>query len=392
MKLFYKKKGLTLSLFIERRITAMKEQRLLFRGYPYSESAIASWEKFGRLWGDYCSTVKKEKKISALRLEDLNNLLNYCDTRRYRDSTRSLIVALFKAAMSAAYRDGILESPLRGLQDYSVTVKEITEAKKVYLNEDEILRIASLELPPGSGLVRSRDVFLVGCWTGQRFSDYCRLSSEDILSFKVNGQLRFAFRLRQKKTGAEVYIPILYPEVMEILARWNGRLPAVKASSLNHDIKLICRMAGIGETVKIEERIGGRQVTSIAPKCNLVSSHTARRSFITNLYLEGRLTEMQIRSISGHRSAMAFRRYICCSSKDNLMGIFESWTVGRNGSVTNPNFYHKAGFSGSVEVVSENRLARNVKENSNKEQKKKISKIDAKYIKSILTPINKFSH
>lgn len=337
MKIFYKKRGLPLSLFIERRITAMKEHRLLYRGYPYSESAIASWDKFGRLWGDYCSTLKREIPLAALRIDDLNSLLNYCDSRRYRESTRSLVAALFKAALSAAYREGILESPLRGLQDYSVPAKEITEAKKVYLNEDEILRIASLELPPDSGLIRSRDVFLVGCWTGQRFSDYCRLSSEDVLSFKVDGQIRFAFRLRQKKTGAEVYIPILYPEVMEILARWGGTLPTVQASTLNRDIKNICRMAGIGEPVKIEERIGGQQVTSIEPKCNLVSSHTARRSFITNLYLEGRLSEMQIRSISGHRSAVAFRRYICCSSKDNLMGIFESWTDDRNVAVTNPN-------------------------------------------------------
>ena len=49
------------------------------------------------------------------------------------------------------------------------------------------------------------------------------------------------------------------------------------------------------------------------PKYELVSSHTARRSCITNLYLQGRFTNEQIMSISGHKSEATFKSYIVCS-------------------------------------------------------------------------------
>ena len=53
--------------------------------------------------------------------------------------------------------------------------------------------------------------------------------------------------------------------------------------------------------------------TPMRPKYELVSSHTARRSCITNLYLQGRFTNEQIMSISGHKSENTFKSYVVCS-------------------------------------------------------------------------------
>ena len=48
----------------------------------------------------------------------------------------------------------------------------------------------------------------------------------------------------------------------------------------------------------------------------MISTHTARRSCITNLYLSNRFSISQLMSISGHKSERAFNEYICCSSEE----------------------------------------------------------------------------
>lgn len=316
------KKGPSLTVYLEKRIVDFKDQKVLHRGYPYSGSAISSWEKFLRLWKDFCSESGPEPPLSSLTGETFNQFLNYCDRRNYRESTRSLMATLFKAAVNAAVSDGLASE--KQAHQFETPSRTITDAKKVYLTRKEIQLLENLSLPPGGGLDKARDIFLVGCYTGQRFSDYCRLSLDDLILVPSDNQNHYAFRKKQQKTGAEVYIPIIYKEVLSILSRWGGTLPGISPSLFNREIKKICRMAGIDEPVKIVERVGGREISRQVPKYALVSSHTARRSFITNMYLEGQLSEMQLRSISGHRTSASFQRYICCSGQDNLRGIFET--------------------------------------------------------------------
>lgn len=54
----------------------------------------------------------------------------------------------------------------------------------------------------------------------------------------------------------------------------------------------------------------------IKPRYELVSSHTARRSGITNLYLSGNFDTYQMMSISGHRDEKTFYEYIKLSSDE----------------------------------------------------------------------------
>ena len=319
----------TLSSYLSERVSAMKNKTILYRGRAYTKSSIASWEKFLALWRNYQGERRREKPLSSLEIRDFNGLMNYCDDRGFRESTRALVASLFKAAIKDACASGLAGRRLLGiLNEIRAPYREGTEAKKVWLDLDEIRALATLPLVREDPLCKARDIFLVGCYTGQRFSDYQRLSLSDIVTFHFDGIERQAFRKRQQKTGEEVYIPIIYEEVIQILQRWGGKLPQISNSLLNREIKTVCRMAGLDEPVKITERVGGRERVRTVPKYELVASHTARRSFITRMYLEGRLTEMQIRSISGHRSSHAFRRYICCSTRDNLKGIFDALRDG----------------------------------------------------------------
>lgn len=186
----------------------------------------------------------------------------------------------------------------------------------VYLTEEEIMRINRLGL--SGTMANVRDTFVLLCYTGCRYSDLANITAANIISLS-NGR---ALVFNQKKTGGEVVIPIL-PEAEAILRRNNGRIPRqVSIQTFNRLIKDVCRRAGITEKTVVRRTQGGEQTSRRLDKCELVSAHTARRSFATNLYKRGLPTTM-IMSVTGHETEKAFRTYIKITRYENAEMLLE---------------------------------------------------------------------
>lgn len=153
-----------------------------------------------------------------------------------------------------------------------------------------------------------RDLFLIGCLTGLRFSDYSILSKEQFRDKIIT--------VRTKKTGVSVQIPVHWM-VWEVLDRNNGEMPSVKSQqAFNMCIKRVCRKAQINESIIIERTEGFKIVKRTLKKYKLVCSHTARRSFATNLYLRG-VEPAKIMLITGHQTESSFFKYIRISKEEN---------------------------------------------------------------------------
>ena len=81
---------------------------------------------------------------------------------------------------------------------------------------------------------------------------------------------------------------------------------------------MVASRAGIKEPVTIERSKGVFIVGQVIEKYNLVTSHTARRSFATNAFLAG-VPTLSIMKITGHKTEASFMRYIKMSAKDNAI-------------------------------------------------------------------------
>ena len=92
------------------------------------------------------------------------------------------------------------------------------ETDSIYLTETELLELMSVDQFNSDVEEQVRDVFVLGCFTGMRFSDYSTLDTKAIR----NNRLEFV----QKKTGNKVTIPI-HPTVRQILEKYNYTLPEV---------------------------------------------------------------------------------------------------------------------------------------------------------------------
>jgi site-specific recombinase XerD len=218
---------------------------------------------------------------------------------------------------------------------YAVKLKKIPAAKMVelefdtrrektdsiYLTEDEILQL--LEIKDFAEPVHEhvRDVFVVGCFTAMRFSDYSTIDPTAIR----NNRLEFV----QKKTGNKVTIPI-HPVVNMILKKYNNALPKVpKNNEFNRIIKLVGEKLPCLHVPFTKQVTYGRERKELVDmKFNYLQTHTARRSFCSNEFLK-KTDPMIIMSISGHKSHKSFMRYIKVTG-DQYAGQLEEIWANRN--------------------------------------------------------------
>lgn len=296
-----------------------------YKGKTYARNSVCNYKKIANIWPDFESNLgAKGLKFSDITIDIYSRFMEFCDERNYMESTKYQYASLVKAVMNYALEDGVSENTVQNSKGF-VTHRSAAVFKKVYLTRDEIARLAALKTEPGTLPDKVKDVFLVGCYTGQRFSDYSSLSIDEMENIMVDGTAHKALRKIQRKTGHTVVIPVLDDNLLTIMNKWNGHLPKITISALNATIKVLCREAGINSKVTTFSSRGGKKLRSVQPKYELVSSHTARRSYITNLYMEGTLSTEQIRSISGHMSEESFRRYLCQNQEEEAAEIIKKY-------------------------------------------------------------------
>ncbi|MEN3323746.1 site-specific integrase [Mariniflexile soesokkakense] len=188
------------------------------------------------------------------------------------------------------------------------TIRE--EADTVYLSIEELQKIEELDLKASPRLEKVKDLFLIGCYTGLRFSDFTQIKPENIVSNNT------VIEVRTKKTGQRVSIP-LHKTVRSILEKHNNKLPkAYTNQTMNDYLKEVVSLAGIKELIETTITKGGKVEKKVLAKYKLVSTHTARRSFATNLYL-AEVPTISIMKITGHKTERSFLQYIRVSQREN---------------------------------------------------------------------------
>lgn len=192
------------------------------------------------------------------------------------------------------------------------------EVDAVYLTLDELSRLhetpiderfvkefyplasphAAVNIARSYNVVKNR--FLIGAFTGLRVSDFNRLSTDNIRDGKI-------WMLTQK-TSEPVVIPI-HPIVQQIIDSGFDFSLSLSEDKTRKYIRHLCRYVGIDTPVKVRITDGGRVSVETKPKYDLVSTHTARRSFLTNAYLKGE-KPVYLMKISGHKRETTFLSYL----------------------------------------------------------------------------------
>lgn len=272
------------------------------QGQRYSEGTIKNYNGFKVQFEAFQKSTGMKYKWEDVTLKFYKRFIAYFNEKDYSKNTIGRHIKNLKVIMDAARVDGHHNNMAyreKGFQTLRTTTTE------VFLTEEEIQKLYDLDLSKKPRLERIRDVFLIGCYTGQRFSDVIRIGPRNI----KNGDIE----LIQQKTKEKAIIPIV-PELREILKKYKGKVPTVYEQKVNFEIKEICKDIGFAEETQVTSIRGGKVLDEWIPKYKMVKTHTGRRSAITNMYLKG-FDIITIMSISGHKKEAELLNYIRATPK-----------------------------------------------------------------------------
>ena len=183
------------------------------------------------------------------------------------------------------------------------------ESTSIALTDSELRTLKKLEFK-NPKYEKYRDIFLLGCYTALRFSDYRRIAKEHIKEqqdFKV-------IEIIVKKGSQKLVIP-LRPEAIQILEKYEYRLPKISRQKLNDALKEIKKIAGFNEMIETQKIKGGKEIIKMVPKFELMKTHVARRTGATLMYKAG-IPTLDIAEITGHRTESQLLKYIKVTKKE----------------------------------------------------------------------------
>lgn len=300
--------------FIERFVSLAEDgKRLNAKNARYSRYTLASYRVLKGLLIEYQIATNHPIDYDAFSLTFYNSFKIWLTNRGLSLNYVGCLLKNLKILLKQAHADGLHTNTVFQHRDFK---KFSEDVDSVYLSDDELTTINALSLTQTPGLDRARDLFLIGCYTGLRFSDFSELRPENITH---NGR---TLTCRTQKTAERVVIP-LNSKVRAILEKYDGVPPQpISNQRLNEHLKELGKKAGLTERVEITRTEGGSRKTRYVQKWELIGTHTARRSFATNAYL-AKVDPVQIMKITGHRSEKMLLRYIKVSSEQNAMLLLD---------------------------------------------------------------------
>ncbi|MCE7064026.1 site-specific integrase [Dyadobacter sp. CY326] len=275
------------------RYKTAKNSLFEFQGQIERVLVFDDWTE--ELWNEYTSYLTFIKKFK------INNIGFY---------QKQLKILLKTARKARLYTVG------EWLDDAKILAESPID---VYLNKKELELIENYDLAGNDRLDRVRDLFLIGCNTGFRISDWKQVKQENIKTTLAGNDY---LEIMPEKAHATSPSTPLLPIVTRILEKYSGVLPVISEQKFNDYIKELCKLVGIVELVTTRHNIAGRIKIETFPKHTQISSHTARRSFATNMYLDGMRSQL-IMKATGHTTEKNFIKYLKLNNSEAVDAMVE---------------------------------------------------------------------
>lgn len=249
------------------------------------------------------SDVSRTPIFTDMNEQIIEDFVCYLQNQNLMASTIKNNINRIKYLLKKAHRSGYETD--RTIEDFNVPDEE---SNAIFLTMREVCKIHRYaDLTPRETEIK--DYFIIGCLTALRFSDYSRLKTKNFVRNKIV--------IKTQKTNTPVQVP-MHPIVREIIQKYNKELPPPPSiQHFNRQIKIICRRIGFKKKILFERKVGVQRISKLIPKYLFISSHTARRTAATNMYLSG-IVPFRIMLITGHKTEKSFFRYIRITREENV--------------------------------------------------------------------------
>ena len=339
------------------------------RDGKYTEGTIAGWVTFLNHLREY--DAGKGTTFEDVTPEWVQRFRLFLEQKGLMPTTINKLWGTAQHLCRYAASQGINRNAVSLTAWITPTIKKGQKQAEIYLTDEELDALYNMPL---KGLkAKIRDLFFLGVFSAQRVSDYSEFRPHNVTTTEKGTPI---FKLTQKKTGSSVEVPILDARCYVILERYNYKSPEVPLQSVNRLLKDIlkelalsvpslmveystamtrrerdaertylrlCEKVQKGEPLTKNELVeynrrkqyalehDGKPVFKrdgrgnlLKHKWELITSHTARRSAITNLHKLG-LRERDLIVFSGHTNLKNLEKYIKTGLSEEADRIAEKY-------------------------------------------------------------------
>lgn len=279
-----------------------------------SATTIKRYEYNKKLLEDFEKDTRRTLHFNKINADFYNDFIDYCvKVKKHASNTLKRNVGLLKTFLNWA---------LENNHTYKTDFKKFKSPKgqatdEVALTLEQVKEIYEHDLSKHKKLERVRDVFVFGCTTGMRISNYSKVKKSDI----ENGFIKVV----DKKNNDKVLKIPLTDFSMEILEKYDYKLPVISTQKFNKYIKDVFEAAGYTHKIKKITKVGNDVIEQSIAFYDRISSHTARRSFIT-IMKNKKIPDKVIMEITGHRSLEVFNKYYKPNEADKKDFMTNVWS------------------------------------------------------------------
>lgn len=285
-------------------------------GREYSQTRIYLYNQSCNALINFENYANKRIKINEYDAQLNDEFVTFCiNIQKYSANSVGAFVSVLKIFLKKAKERGYTIA-----NDLDNFTKTKEESISVALSEEEIEKLVAFDFSKDKRLENARDLMILGLWTGLRVSDVMALPNIDPESKFIEVEPQKT----RNTSGIKVVIP-LHHHIKEMI-RKRGMPKSIIECSFNKFIKEVCKAVGFNDDVEgmLMNPKTKRKERGVFKKWQLISSHTCRRSFATNLYLMNFPT-LSIMKITGHSTEASFLKYIKVTPKEHAEKLLAHW-------------------------------------------------------------------
>jgi integrase len=276
-----------------------------------TDGTIARYENIKTLLQEFSIEKKYTLNFHSINENFYVNWVNYSRIKlEHKNNTLGRNIGFIKTFMNWA-----MKKKYHMNYDFKEFKKISSETDEIALSLEEVKTLYDYDFSKNPRLEKVRDVFIFGCVTGMRYSDYSRINRTNIR----NGQIF----INTKKQKSNVGIP-LNKYSAAILEKYQFNLPVISPQKFREYIKEACKEVEMDEIITKTSFIGNKRIEEKFKKHEMISTHTARRTFITISLDKGMRPEV-VMSITGHKSYSSFKKYIKLSNQSRELEMQKAW-------------------------------------------------------------------
>jgi integrase len=305
------------NIFFDAYSVFMNEKQ---NGKEWSQSTVKRYTNIKNLLKSFEKDEKYPLNYNSIDKNFYLKFTSYClDTKKHINNTFLRNLGLFKTFMFWSVENKYTYNfAFKSFNSEKKTVIRKVITEQLALTVDDLNKLMQMELKTKK-LEKVRDVFVFACVTGMRFGELSLINKSNVQNDEI-------VLKEEKDTQKETRKIPLTTLSRYILLKYDYSLPLIANQKQNEYIKDVFQELGYTQTVQKVTVKGKENIIEEIPFYDRISTHTARRTFITMMKDKGKSDKL-IAKITGHKDMKTLNQYYQVEDKQKKDAMNEVFDI-----------------------------------------------------------------